>query len=379
MTAQPPQQPQARHYRKKRSTLASIAAEIGVSRTTVSNAYNHPDELSEQLRQRIFATAERLGYTGPDPMARGLRKNSSGAVGVLFTELLQFAYADPATVEFMAGLAEEIGSYGESMLVIPASSTGQTDTTMGMIDRALVDSFVAYSVAQRDPYLHRVLERGLPTVICDQPTNYSEVPFVGIDDREAIKPAVRHLLELGHRKIGVLCVRLSRQPNDGPVNWRDLQQAQHHVQKSRVEGVLEELAEWGIGASDPDGHWPAVPIVQRHINDPQHNYDSVVELFDAHPDLTAVVCTTDTLALAVLRYAAERGISVPEELSVTGFDGIELARMQQLTTVIQPNREKGRAVGVALREAAKGHSSPTRTILPTTFRIGASTAPPKRA
>ena len=85
---------------RRRGTLASIAAELGVSRTTVSNAYNRPDQLSEELRRRILDTAKRLGYPGPDPMARGLRMRRVGAVGVLFTENLPFAFEDPASVEF---------------------------------------------------------------------------------------------------------------------------------------------------------------------------------------------------------------------------------------------------------------------------------------
>ncbi|MFC3850416.1 LacI family DNA-binding transcriptional regulator [Corynebacterium hansenii] len=365
--------------------MASIAAELGVSRTTVSNAYNRPDQLSPELRERILAQAEAQGYPGPDPMARSLRMRRVGAVGVLFTEQLSFAFDDPASVDFLAGLAEECGRRGDSLLVIPASSAecgdGETerrddgpartsspepaspDPRM-LIRQAVVDSFVVYSVAEDDPFLKAVLERGLPTVICDQPTCEDGVPFVGIDDREAIKPAVRHLTELGHRDIGVLSVRLSRLRNDGPVSAERLAGARHHVQRSRVEGALEALGEAGIDAA-------GVPIVERHLNDPENNYDAARELLTSHPHLTAVACTTDTQALGVLRYANDHGIRIPEDLSVTGFDGIEAARHSGITTVIQPNRDKGRAAGAAL---AGGEA---RVILPTEFLPGRTTAPPR--
>ena len=157
--------------RRRRGTLASIAAELGVSRTTVSNAYNRPDQLSEKLREHILETAERLGYPGPDPMARGLRMRRVGAIGVLFTEHLPFAFEDPASVDFLAGLAEELGEMGDSMLVIPASSEEGGNVDLNLIRQAVVDGFVVYSVADNDPFLAAVRARGLPTVVCDQPAD----------------------------------------------------------------------------------------------------------------------------------------------------------------------------------------------------------------
>lgn len=360
---------------RRRGTLASIAAELGVSRTTVSNAYNRPDQLSEELRRRILDTAKRLGYPGPDPMARGLRMRRVGAVGVLFTENLPFAFEDPASVEFLAGLAEELGEMGDSMMVIPASSRYAAETDTYLIRQAVVDAFVVYSVADDDPFLTAVRSRGLPMVICDQPADVIDTAFVGIDDRQAIKPAVRHITELGHRRVGILSVRLSRVPNNGPVDKERLHNAHHQVQRHRVEGALEALAEAGI---DPG----TVPIIERHLNDRLNNREAAAELLESHPDLTAVVCTTDTQALAVLEYAAEKGIRVPEELSVTGFDGIERARLLGLTTVEQPNREKGRQVGktlaAELAEETRQQPRPPRVLLETKFCPGATTAPPRQ-
>src|SRR3954464_13231076 len=87
------------------ATLASLAAELGVSRTTVSNAYNRPDQLSEQLRSRVMDAARRLGYPGPDPVARSLRTRRAGAVGLLLTEGFKYAFRDPVATGFLEGLA----------------------------------------------------------------------------------------------------------------------------------------------------------------------------------------------------------------------------------------------------------------------------------
>ncbi|MDN6376920.1 LacI family DNA-binding transcriptional regulator, partial [Corynebacterium sp.] len=88
----------------RRGTLASIAAELGVSRTTVSNAYNRPEQLSVELREKIMRTAERMGYAGPDPMARSLRTRRAGAIGVLLTDDMTYAFEDQASLEFMSGV-----------------------------------------------------------------------------------------------------------------------------------------------------------------------------------------------------------------------------------------------------------------------------------
>ena len=148
----------------RRGTLASIAAEIGVSRTTVSNAYNRPDQLSPSFA-KILATAERVGYP-VDPTARSLRMRRAGAIGVLLTEDMTYAFEDQASVEFMAGVAAACGSLNSSMLVLPAGvGAPTTDETAAatratqLVNQASVDGFIVYSVAADDPHLAAVLAR----------------------------------------------------------------------------------------------------------------------------------------------------------------------------------------------------------------------------
>ena len=107
------------HVRRP-ATLASLAAELGVSRTTVSNAYNRPDQLSPELRRRVLDTARRLGYPGPDPVARSLRTRKAGAVGLLLTENLSYAFRDPAAIGFLEGLALACEDAGTGLLLVPA-------------------------------------------------------------------------------------------------------------------------------------------------------------------------------------------------------------------------------------------------------------------
>jgi transcriptional regulator, LacI family len=193
---------------------------------------------------------------------------------------------------------------------------------------------------------------------------------VGIDDDAAIRPAVRAVLEAGHRRIGVLAIRLFQQRVDGAVAAAEIPGADMHVQRGRVSGVLDECQRAGL---DPT----QIPVISRHINDANNARSAAREMLDKHPELTAIVCTTDSMALAVLNEARERGISVPEQLSVTGFDGIAEARHAGLTTIIQPNKAKGAAAGRVLRGLIdEPDSTPVRRILGTSLYSGSTVAPP---
>lgn len=352
-----------------------MAADLGVSRTTVSNAYNHPDQLSPALRTKILAAAEARGYPGPDPAARSLRTRRVGSIGVLLTEHLSYAFEDHASVDFLAGLAES--SYGteNSLTLVPVGSGDDATAGPELISRAVVDGFIVYSVAADDPNLDAVRARGVPMVVCDQPYD-TGLPYVGIDDAAAITPAAEALVHAGHRRIGVLAKRLTRVRHDGPVDSCLLDDATLHVQHGRITGALEAFAAAGI---DPAG----VPVVARHHNDHATAVDAARELLTTHPDLTAVLCTTDSMAFGVLAYARSQGKSVPEDLSVTGFDGVELARTRGLTTVAQPNKAKGAAAGTMLGELIDAHAADRpaphttpRKILPTSFLPGATVASP---
>ena len=366
---------------QNRKTLASLAAELGVSRTTVSNAYNHPDQLAPATRRRILAAASAHGYSGPDPTARNLRTRRAGSVGVLLTEHLSYAFEDMASVDFLAGMAEASAGARTTLTLIPAGpdTAGDDADPMRLIGGAAVDGFVVYSVAAGDAYLNAVTRRGLPVVVCDQPTD-AGLPFVGIDDYTAIAPVAEALVDAGHRRIGILTIRLQHVRTDGFVSHSLLPEADMHVQRSRVLGALEVFSRAGI---EPE----SVPVMTSHINEPATARAAARRLLDSQPELTAVLCTTDSMALGLIAEAHERGIRIPQELSVTGFDGILTALQGGLTTIIQPNKAKGAAAGnllAQLIDAALDETAPltagdlvTRRLLPTTFHAGTTVAPPQ--
>lgn len=353
------------HVRRP-ATLASLAAELGVSRTTVSNAYNRPDQLSAPLRARVLEAARRLGYPGPDPVARSLRMRKAGAVGLLLTEALSYAFRDPAATGFLSGLALACENAGQGLLLVPVSPE-QCDVTA--VHQAGVDGFVVYSVREDDPHLLAVLGRPVPTVVCDQPMGVEGVDRVGVDDRAGMLGLARHLTGLGHRRVGVICMRLGLRRNDGPADHRRQAGGTYAVQRARLAGLRDGLAEVGVD-------WADVAVYERFEHSVDAGQDAARELLAAHPGLTAVVCTSDVLALGALQHAAERGLAVPEDLTVTGFDGVPEAERAGLTTVCQPLLEKGRVAGELLLERGE-RNRPRRVTLPTELRVGTTSAEPR--
>jgi DNA-binding LacI/PurR family transcriptional regulator len=356
--------PGSAHVRRP-ATLASLAAELGVSRTTVSNAYNRPDQLSAPLRERVLEAARRLGYPGPDPVARSLRTRKAGAVGLLLTEALSYAFRDPAATGFLEGLALACEKANQGLLLVPVSPD-QADVTA--VHQAGVDGFVVYSVREDDPHFLAVLERPVPTVVCDQPTGVDGVDRVGVDDRAGMLGLARHLTAVGHRRFGVVCMRLAAGHNDGPVSAQRQDSITYPVQRDRLWGIRDGLAEVGVD-------WADVPVIERFEHSVEAGRDAAAELMAAHPDLTAVVCTSDVLALGALQHASARGLSVPDDLTITGFDGVPEAGRAGLTTVRQPLLEKGEAAYGLLEELLAG-KPPRRVELPVELVTRDSTAPP---
>jgi DNA-binding LacI/PurR family transcriptional regulator len=279
-------------------TLKQIAADVGVTPMTVSNAFNRPDQLSAELRERILARAQELGYMGPDPLARGLRRGRAGAVGLVSDTPLSYAFDDPAASAVMAGLCGVTEEHGLGLVLVPSG---------GLLPSAAVDGVVVYSVAPDDPLLTAAPH--LPMVIIDQPTGTGR-PTVGIDDRAAAYDAARHLVELGHRRIAIVTFGLS-----------SARGAAYHVSSNRLAGYKAALSEW--------------TVIECAGSVRERGREAARDL-----DATAVLATSDVLALGVL--------DARPDLAVVGFDDIPEAAAAGLTTIRQDHRAKGRLAGEIL-------------------------------
>lgn len=350
----------------QRVTLTRIARELGVSAKTVSNAFNRPDQLSAELRARILDTARRLDFAGPDPLARAFRQGRSGMIGVIYANGLSYAFDDPAAVAFLGGVAEVIEPEGLGITLIPGSASGYEEPSR--IAKAMVDGVVAYSLASDDPALNNVRQRGLSLVIVDQPY-LPTMPWIGIDDERAAAEVARHVVELGHRNVGIVSFGLNRHPDRALYDLAHLPELTYEVSARRMTGYASVLLNT-LGSE-------RLSVVHMTDSTEAEGARGVHLLLDHAPALTAIICLSDRLALGAYAALGERGLTIPTDVSVVGFDDIALAQhvTPGLTTVRQPHRDKGRRAGQCLVALLRNDPAPTLQRLPHTFIERGSTSP----
>ena len=294
---------------------------------TVSNAYNRPEKLSADLRERILATAVELGYAGPNPAARSLRRGRAGALGVVLGETLPYAFEDPAAVEFLRGLALASADAAIALHLVPAA--GQ-ERDLALVLDAVVDGFVLFALPDGHPLIDPLIRRGLPLVVQGGPELPGR-PLVTLDERTAAAAAMQHVLDLGHRRVGALTIPLGMPRRDGPVEAGA--PATYRVSRERVTGYRAATA-GRTGAR--------LAVREVSLNSRERGEAAAGALLDGDEPPTAVVCMSDELAIGALRAAAARGLSVPGELSVVGWDDTVEAERAGLTTVHQSLRDQGR-------------------------------------
>lgn len=351
----------------KRVTLQTLAEHLGVSRTTVSNAYNRPEQLSDELRQRILDTATELGYRGPDATARMLRTGRHDTIGVLFTEDLRFVFSDPDTTSFLEGVAKASTGEGTGVLLLPSPAGMAVAQTP--LAHAAVDGFIVFSAPDDHPAVAEVMARGLPLVLVDEPDLGAGASFLGIDDERGATLLARHLYDLGHRRVGVVTFPMSanREVVVGPRTVDEARRSAVRVVRARTAGILDAGIE---------------PIIHSaRANDPDAGRDAALDLLRENTDLTAVIGLSDQLAIGVTQAAARLGLDVPGDLSVVGFDDIPRAVTWDvpLTTIRQPLVDKGRRAAELLHELIEGrHPEPVRETLPIELIVRSSSGPAAR-
>jgi DNA-binding LacI/PurR family transcriptional regulator len=339
-------------------TLQTIADALGVSRTTVSNAYNRPDQLAPALRAKVLEKAKSLGYAGPDPAARRLRSGLRGAIGMMFSERLSYAFTDPGAVGFLQGLTETTEEKGYELLLLPGMR-GEHREVVSVRD-AVVAAFCLYCMPDHHPAVAAAYERRLPVVIVDEP-RLPDAFFVGIDDHDGARQAAAHVAALGHERVAVVVDRLVDDSGEGLVGPERLAQSDCKVSRERVGGYLD-----GLNGIAP------VQIYEALANFPECGARAARELLALTPRPTAILCATDVLAFGVMQALRELGLDVPGDVSVTGFDDVPAAAEAQLTTIRQPLVEKGREAGRLLIE----HGTEREVVLPIELVARGSTGPP---
>jgi DNA-binding LacI/PurR family transcriptional regulator len=349
-----------------RPTLDTVARELGVSRATVSNAYNRPDQLSVALRAQVIATARRLGYAGPDPVARSLARQQSATVAFMLPARLSQAFSDPALTIVLDALAIALDREDHALVLLPGTGGGPRPE---LLARVAADVAIAYGLPKGAPALKAVKDRRMPLVVIDSPATAGAIR-VEVADRTGAALAAQHLLDLGHRRIGVISFQLSEDSQSGPASVERLRTARYRTTRERLTGYLDTLSQAGIGGAE-------VPIWECAANRRTLAHEGISWLLTQKPPPTAVLCTSDELALGALRAAQQIGLPVPNGLSVVGFDDTPAAAEANppLTTVRQPLKEKGtQAAALALQSLSGSDQRPANIRLPVELITRGSTA-----
>lgn len=294
------------------TTIKDIAKAAGVSVTTVSRALNGYSDVSEKTRQKIMNLAKELNYS-PNTLARGLVMNKSKTIGLLVSGLNRESEKDQITFSVLSGINECASELDYDLVLFNTNSSKQREKTYTQLCRERrVDGAIIQGIKTDDPYLEDVVNSDIPCVLIDYPIESENVGHVTTDNKLGAKKAVKHLIELGHHKIAM-------------VNGH----SKAFVSKMRLEGYIEALQEAGI---EYKKEW-----VVNGMFEEETGKEEAKKLLQNYPEITAIFSASDLMALGILEGAREIGRTVPNDLSLVGYDDILLAGYSNppLTTISQ--------------------------------------------
>jgi DNA-binding LacI/PurR family transcriptional regulator len=302
--------------------MRQVAAEAGVAVMTVSYTYTRPQRVAAPTRARVLEAAERLGYRGPDPVARSLRSGSTGNLGVVLGEHLTYAFEDSQAARFLAGVSRVCVEHRLGLVLIP--STGDPDDA-DRVREAAVDGFVLWTTADDDPVLDVVAATGRPAAIQGGPAAPG-LQVVTADDREAARSMARHLLA-GARSPLVLSHPLDRDRWSGLLRGPGTD-VPFPVTRARLTGYRQAVEESGRD-------WADVPVavVARHTREDGR---AAVAAATEHVRPDVVIAMSDQLAAGALDVL---GPSV----RVSGWDDSDLAAALGFPSVRQSLFDQGMA------------------------------------
>jgi DNA-binding LacI/PurR family transcriptional regulator len=344
--------------------LADVAKAAGVSQGTASNVFSRPQIVREEVRERVRAVAKEMGYSGPDPRGRLLRAGKVNAIGVVTSEPLSYFFNDPYARVLMEGITEACDAGGAGISLV--SSQNRQELAWN-INSALVDGFVLFCLEGDSRLIELTRERTLPFVALALGFEDHSIPAIGVDNIAGARMVARHVAELGHRRVAILSLPFA-DDRFGPASMDDVRAAIYATSSDRIAGYFEGLAEFDVDTAK-------VPVFETQ-NDGQTTRAGLEYLFSQAETPTAILAMSDRIALDALDWLRRRGIKVPLDVSVAGFDGVPEAALSSppLTTVAQPIAEIGRrAVKAILEGASPGY----REMLELELVVRGSTAAPK--
>jgi LacI family transcriptional regulator len=295
----------------ERVTIHDVARLAGVSRQTVSRAVNDKGEIDSDTKERVLEAVRTLGYR-PSRFARGLRRSASVTLGLVIADL-----TNPYFPEVASGVLEVAEERGWHVVVVESRNDPQREGNALDVLSHQVDAIIGYCHNDDDVLARR--SGGLPMVLLERGPEQTRFGSIGIDVAAGLEQGVKHLVAAGHRRIGMLDGAPPDQPSARRTHF--VAQARAHrvpIGPDWVVSCEEHTVEWGERAMD--------------------------RLFDAQPELSAVFGFNDLIAIGAMRAVRRRGLRVPDDVAVLGFDGLALGALVEppLTTLRIDTRQLGR-------------------------------------
>jgi DNA-binding LacI/PurR family transcriptional regulator len=307
---------------KERVTLKEVASLAGVSYQTVSKVLNKKARVSPETEERIWSAVKTLGYK-PDQIARSFRSQRSRLIGFSWSPVYPHEY-NPIIERFVQSMLHAVEGTGYNLLCFrPHPGTRPIDTYQELVETHRVDAFVLSDVEFNDPRISLLQENNFPFVAFGRSNKELDFPYVDVDGAAGIRNVVRHLLERGHQKIGVL-------------TWPE----SSRVGEDRIEGYFTALHDAGI---PPQREW-----IVRGDGVIDFGYSAMYQWLGWEEELrpTAVVAFNDFMAIGAMQAIQENGLQVGQDIALTGFDDTPLVKYlaTPLTSVRQPIWEVGQQI-----------------------------------
>ena len=329
------------------SDLISVAKLAGVSRATAARAFSDPHLLRPDTLEKVLAASEQLGFR-PNHIARQLRTQSSTTLGVLLPSLL-----NPIFSRQLQAMERRARAAGYGLLVATSDYQPQREAAIveHMLRQRVAGLVLTVADADNSAVLNTLHDASMPFVLAHNVPQQSHWPAICVDNRQAMQEATQHLLALGHRHIGMVA---------GPMLQSDRA-------RLRYQGYCDAMHNAGLHA---------LPVIEM-TSHTHSDFALLQPQLQGDAPLSAVICTNDLLAISLIGAAARAGVRVPQQLSVMGFDGIDIGEQiaPSLASVSQPADMLGAcAIDMLLQQASRG----TR-VLAHRLRIGESIAAPAAA
>lgn len=334
-----------------RVKIEHVAREAGVSPATVSRVLNHPSIVRAELRDKVTRAIASLSYTR-DSAGRALKSGRMRTIGAIVPTLGLSIFADG-----VEALQDRLSENGYTLLIGNSQYDARRELQemQSLLERG-IDGVALVGGSHSSELRTLIRQAGVPVITTYVSKAQGGIPAIGIDNEAATRELTRYLIGLGHVAFGTVA-------NVPPSNDRS---------RARLDGILRTLSQAGIDLK------PTQIIKADHSL--AQGRSAFRQLMADHPDTTAVICTTDTLAIGAMAEARKLGFDVPRTLSITGFDDIELAAQVDppLTTISVPAAEIGRGAADYLINATAGLAIPKSVQLPYRLIMRGSTAAPSR-